>query len=132
MGDFAVNKEILELIEVTATKTAEKVLTKLKTSGRIKYYLSSTFKKTEEILRIYPSLPSGNLEKAKIASALKKLEDDEYVGIIADYYFDGLTTEKIAEYLDCKKETVSYNRRRLVKYVSNELFPAEAVKNLLS
>ena len=66
------DKDIEKIINEAATKAAEKTLSHLKESGRIKYYFSNSFKKTEELLYLYPNLPEGNETKQRIDTALEK------------------------------------------------------------
>lgn len=127
-----VNEDIKKIIEATANKTAELTLAKLKNAGKVKYYFSNSFKKTEELLRLYPKIPDNNPEKARIDKALKKIEDDEYRDVIASKYFDGMTIDAISEIYDCKYQTISKNRNRLVKILASELFPEDVLNELLN
>lgn len=123
--------EIKKLIEVTADIAAKKVLNRLKDSGRITYYFSNSFKKTEELLYLYPKLPDGNEEKKRIENALKKIQDDDYYGVIESRYFDGMTITEISEIYDCKYQNISKKRNKLVKILASELFPEDVLNEII-
>lgn len=123
--------EIKKLIEVTADRAAKKVLNRLKDSGRITYYFSNSFKKTEELLYLYPKLPDGNEEKKRIENALKKIQDDDYYGVIESRYFDGMTITEISEIYDCKYQNISKKRNKLVKILASELFPEDVLNEII-
>lgn len=129
------NREQIEaIIDRTATLAAERTLKKLKTSDKIKYSTTNSFKKTEELLRLYPKLPADNPEKKQIDEALKLIWNDKYYGIIPDRYFDNLKLEEIAENFgeDVKYQTISKNRNRLVKILASNLFPEDVLNELLN
>ena len=83
--------EIRTLIEDAADRAAAKTLKKLKEAGRVTYVFRTSFKKTEELLYLYPKLPEGHPERARIEKALEKIKDDDCCDVIASRYFDGLT-----------------------------------------
>ncbi len=126
------DQEIKRLIENSAENAAEKTLNKLKESGRITYYFANSFKKTEELLYLYPKLSPDNPEKARIEAALEKIRDDDYYGVIESRYFDGLTIYKISEIYDCKYQNISKKRNKLVKALASELFPDEVLAEILN
>lgn len=123
--------EIESMIDRAATKAAERTLNHLKDSGKIKYYFSNSFKKTEELLHLYPKLPDDHVEKQRIEKALEKIQDDDYKDVIASHYFDGLTLSEISEIYDCKYQNISKKRNKLVKILASELFPEDVLKELL-
>lgn len=125
------NEEIKALIKETAEETAKKTLRQLTGTGRVKYIFSNSFKKTEEVLYLYPKLADDNPEKKKIDEALEKIADDDYCDVIASRYFDGLTITEISEIYDCKYQTISKNRNKLIKTLAAELFPEEVLKEIL-
>ena len=123
--------EIKAYIEETARKAAAKTLEKLKDNGRVTYVNCNSFKKTEELLMLYPKLPDGHPEKQRIDKALEKIQDDDYCDIIASRYFDGLSITKIAEIYNCNYQQVSKKRAKLMKILASELFPEDVLKELL-
>ena len=123
--------EIKKLIEEAADKAAERTLRKLKEQGRITYVFSNSFKKTEELLYLYPKLPEDHPERKRIDEALKKIQDDDYCDVIASRYFDGMTITEISEIYDCKYQNISKKRNKLVKILASELFPEDVLKELL-
>ena len=126
-----INPEIKEMIDQAAEATAAKAVKKLKDSGRITYVFSNSFKKTEELLYLYPNLPDDHPEKQRIDKALKKIENDDYKDVIASRYFDGMTITEISEIYDCKYQNISKKRNKLVKILASELFPEDVLQEIL-
>lgn len=125
------DEQIKRLIEKAADEAATRTLKKLKDVGRIKNVFSNSFKKTEELLYLYPKLPDDHPEKKRIDSALKKIEDDDYCDVIASRYFDGMTIAEISEIYDCKYQNISKKRNKLVKILASELFPEDVLNEIL-
>ena len=123
--------DVKELIEQVAEETAQRTVKKLKDAGRITYVFSNSFKKTEELLYLYPKLPEDNAERIRIDQALKKIETDNYYGVIPSRYFDGMTIAEISEIYDCKYQNISKKRNKLVKILASELFPEDVLKEIL-
>ena len=123
--------ELEQVIYKAAEVAAMKTLRKLKDAGRITYVFSNSFKKTEELLYLYPKLPDDNPEKQRINEALKKIENDDYKDVIASRYFDGLTITEISEIYDCKYQNISKKRNKLVKILAAELFPEDVLKEIM-
>lgn len=126
-----IDAETKQLIEKVAEETANRTLNKLKSAGRITYVFSDSFKKTEELLYLYPKLPEDHPERKRIDKALEKIADDEYCDVIASRYFDGLTITEISEIYDCKYQNISKKRNKLVKILASELFPEDVLKEIL-
>ena len=126
-----INPEIKEMIDQAAEAAAAKAVRKLKDSGRITYVFSNSFKKTEELLRLYPKLPDDHPERKRIEQALEKIKDDEYCDVIASRYFDGLSIVEISEIYDCKYQNISKKRNKLVKILASELFPEDVLNEIL-
>ena len=125
------DNKLKDLIEQAAEAAAMKALHKLKDAGRITYVFSNSFKKTEELLYLYPKLPEDNPERIMIDQALKKIESDDYYGVIPSRYFDGMTIAEISEIYDCKYQNISKKRNKLVKILASELFPEDVLKEIL-
>ena len=123
--------EIKKMIEEAADKAAIRTLKKLKEAGRITYVFSNSFKKTEELLYLYPKLPENHPERKRIDQALDKIKDNDYCDVIASRYFDGMTITEISEIYDCKYQNISKQRNKLVKILASELFPEDVLKELL-
>ena len=123
--------DVKELIEQVAEETAQRTVKKLKDAGRITYVFSNSFKKTEELLYLYPKLPEDNAERIRIDQALKKIETDDHYGVIPSRYFDGMTIAEISEIYDCKYQNISKKRNKLVKILASELFPEDVLKEIL-
>lgn len=130
-GEQMTDEQIKRLIEKAADEAATRTLKKLKDVGRIKNVFSNSFKKTEELLYLYPKLPDDHPEKKRIDAALKKIEDDDYCDVIASRYFDGMTIAEISEIYDCKYQNISKKRNKLVKILASELFPEDVLNEIL-
>lgn len=126
-----VDDEIKKIIEQAAEAAATRTLNKLKSAGRVTYVFSDSFKKTEELLYLYPKLPPDNPERKRIDKALEKIQDDDYCDVIASRYFDGMTIVEISEIYDCKYQNISKKRNKLVKILASELFPEDVLKEIL-
>ena len=124
-------EELQKIIKSTADQAAQQAVNRLKSIGRITYNFSSSFKKTEELLYLYPKLPEGHSERIRIDEALKKIEDDDYFGVIPSRYFDGMTIAEISEIYDCKYQNISKKRNKLVKILASELFPEDVLNEIL-
>ena len=125
------SEELEKIIQKAADQAAMKTLNKLKESGRITYVFSNSFKKTEELLRLYPKLPDDHPERKRIEQALEKIKDDDYCDVIASRYFDGLSIVQISEIYDCKYQNISKKRNKLVKILASELFPEDVLNEIL-
>lgn len=123
--------ELEALVNKAAEAAAARTLKKLKEAGRVTYVFSNSFKKTEELLYLYPKLPEGHPERKRIEDALEKIKDDDYCDVIASRYFDGLTITEISDIYDCKYQNISKKRNKLVKILASELFPEDVLKELL-
>lgn len=119
------------MLDKAAEAGATKAIRKLKESGRITYVFSNSFKKTEELLYLYPKLPEDHPERIRVDQALEKIKDDDYKDVIASRYFDGLTITEISEIYDCKYQNISKKRNKLVKILASELFPEDVLKEIL-
>ena len=124
-------EDLKKLIDAAAEAAASRTLRKLKDAGRITYVFSNSFKKTEELLYLYPKLPADHPERKRIEQALEKIKDDDYKDVIASRYFDGMTITEISEIYDCKYQNISKKRNKLVKILASELFPEDVLKEIL-
>lgn len=125
------DEEITKLIEKTAEQTASKFMLRLNKTGRTAYIFLNSFKKTEELLYLYPKLPENNAERLRVDKALEKIKDDEYRDVIASRFFDGMTLSEISEIYDCQYRNISKQKNRLIKILAAELFPEDVLKELL-
>lgn len=125
------HEELQKMLDQAAEKGALKALRKLKDAGRITYVFSNSFKKTEELLYLYPKLTEDNPERIRIDQALEKIKEDDYYGVIPSRYFDGMTITEISEIYDCKYQNISKKRNKLVKILASELFPEDVLKEIL-
>lgn len=124
-------EDLQKMINMAADQAAMKTLQKLKDAGRITYVFSGSFKKTEELLYLYPKLPEDHPERIRIDQALKKIENDDYKDVIASRYFDGMTITEISEIYNCKYQNISKKRNKLIRILASELFPEDVLKEIL-
>ena len=120
-----------QIIEMAAEAAANKAIKKLKESGRITYVFSNSFRKTEELLYLYPKLPADHPERLRVEKALEKIQDDDYKDVIASRYFDRMTIAEISEIYDCKYQNISKKRNKLIRILASELFPEDVLKELM-
>lgn len=125
------DEKLKTVLEEVAEKAANKAINKLKTQGRITYYFSNSFKKTEDLLYLYPNLPEDNPERQRINQAMKLIENDDYYGVIESRYFDKMTFDEISEIYDCQSKNISKQRNKLVRILARELFPEEVLKEII-
>lgn len=129
---LTLTKEELEfMIDKAADAAAMKAVRTLKDIGKVNYVFSNSFKKTEELLYLYPKLPEDHPERKRIDEALKKIENDDYKDVIPSRYFDGMTIMEISEIYDCKYQNISKKRNKFVKILAAELFPEDVLKEIL-
>jgi RNA polymerase sigma factor (sigma-70 family) len=67
-----------------------------------------------------------------IDDSLEKLNSDKFFEIIKMKYFKGMTLEEIGFEFDVEGSTISRNKNRLIKKLSIQLFPDEALNEMLS
>lgn len=68
---------------------------------------------------------------AMIDKAMESLKNDPYYSILEMRYFEGRTQEDIAVYYGVTQVTISKNKSRLVRELSQELFPNQAILEML-
>lgn len=125
------HEDLQKIISTAAEAAAQKTIKKLKDADRIRYVFTGSFKKTEELLYLYPKLPEDHPERIRVDKALKRIENDDYKDVIASRYFDGMTIAEISEIYDCKYQNISKKRNKLVKILASELFPEDVLKEIL-
>lgn len=124
-------KELERIIDKAADKAAEATMNKLKKAGRITYHNADSFRKTEELLILYPKLPEEHPERRRIDAALKVIADDDYFGVVGSRYFDRMTLEQIAEIYDCKVQNIGKHRNKLIRTLASELFPEDVCREII-
>lgn len=125
-----------KLIEQTAQKTARAVVAELQRTGRIKADHIGTFKKTERVLYMYPSMkPTDGEETARlyeqIRNALNAIADEPYFELITQKYFYKWTHGRIAEYFDVDEKTIRYQRKKLIDRLRPLIFSDEYIKEFI-
>lgn len=125
------NEELDLIIEKAAEKAAVKTLKKLKDGGKMKNVDTDSYKKTEELLFLYPKLPENHPVRVKIDKALEKIKSDEYCDVIASRYFDGMSVAEISNIYDCQWRWIAKKKKKLVKILASELFPEEVAKEIM-
>lgn len=126
--------KISDLIEKTAQKTAQEVVTELNKKGLIKDNRLGSFKKTERILYEYPRWQKYNTELDNfcklVEKALESVKDDPYYEIIELKYFQKWTHERIAEYFNVDASIISKRRTKLINQLRPIIFSVDYIKEL--
>lgn len=116
--------EVKEIIDMT--------IEQLKRNNMIRTSHTSTFQKTEKILYIYNDLEGvDDPFLIRLRDSLNKLKNDRDFEIIDMKYFQKMTHEEIAEFIDVDPSTVTRRKNRIVKRLSFMLFPSDAINELL-
>lgn len=124
-------EELDQIIEKTAELAVNKTLKKLKNSGKVKNIDTDSYKKTEELLYLYPKLPEGHPVRAKIDKAMESIKEDDYCDVIASKYFDGMSISEISIIYDCQWRWIAKKKKKLIKILAAELFPEDVAKEIL-
>ena len=105
----------------------------LKRNNMIRLSQTSSFQKTEKLLYIFPDISDVDEPFLnRLRECLERLKDDEDFEIIDMKYFQKMTHEEIAEFIDVDPSTVTRRKNRIVKRLSFMLFPSEAINELLN
>ena len=72
------DKELERIIDMTVDRTVKRLIE----SNKIKYQKTTPFKKTEEMLYLYPCLSPNNPSRIKMDRALKNVERMKHFNII--------------------------------------------------
>lgn len=112
-------------------KIVKQTIAELRASDMIRTSGKTEEEKTEELLRHYNYfLASKKPELIKVVGeiddALRAIENDPFYPLIPMYYFSGESREDIANHFEVSVRTVSRQKRRLIRILSNILFPRGA------
>ena len=122
------DKELERIIDITVDRTVKRLIE----SNKIKYQKTTPFKKTEEMLYLYPCLSPNNPSRIKMDRALKNVERMKHFNIIKLKYWDKMTHEKIAELYDVEVSTITLRKTKIVSILSMYLFPEESAERILN
>ena len=105
----------------------------LKRNNMIRLSQTSSFQKTEKLLYIFPDIEDVDEPFLnRLRECLERLKDDEDFDLIDMKYFQKMTHEEIAEFIDVDPSTVTRRKNRIVKRLSFMLFPSDAINELLN
>ena len=108
-------------------------IAELKRNNMIRISQTSSFQKTEKILYMFPDIEDvDDPFMVRVRESLDKIRTDEDFEIIDMKYFQKMTHEEIAEFIDVDPSTVTRRKNRIVKRLSFMLFPSEAINELLN
>mgnify|MGYP003290905991 CR=1 FL=1 len=108
-------------------------IAELKRNNMIRLSQMSSFQKTEKILYMFPDIEEVNEPFLnRLRECLERLKDDDDFDIIDMKYFQQMTHEEIAEFIDVDPSTVTRRKNRIVKRLSFMLFPSDAINELLN
>jgi predicted transcriptional regulator len=122
------DKELERIIDMTVDRTVKRLIE----SNKIKYQKTTPFKKTEEMLYLYPCLAPTNESRLKVDKALKNIEHMKYFDVIKMKYWDKISHEKLAEIYDVEVSTIYNQKKNLVRILSMYLFPEESAERILN
>lgn len=122
--------------ERAADKTARAVVAELQRVGKIKTERLGTFKKTERVLYMFPTMDKdagGETGKLydQIRRALNEIADDPYFELIQQKYFYKWTHERSAEYFGVDEKTIRYQRKKLVDRLRPLIFSDEYLREMI-
>ena len=122
--------------ERAADKTARAVVAELQRVGKIKTERLGTFKKTERVLYMFPTMyknAGGETGKLydQIIRALNEIADDPYFELIQQKYFYKWTHERSAEYFGVDEKTIRYQRKKLVDRLRPLIFSDEYLREMI-
>lgn len=125
-----------KIIEETAQKTARAVVAELRRVGKIKPERLGTFKKTERVLYMLPTMQKdADVETGKlyeqIRRALNEIADDPYFELIRQKYFYKWTHERSAEFFNVDEKTIRYQRKKLIDRLRPLIFSDEYIRELI-
>lgn len=99
--------------------------------------IEENIRKTERLLYSYKDMvyvvshaPNQHLTETKeiievIEACFECLKNEPYADILKYKYIEKLSDEKISELKYCDPSTITRHRKKLIKRVSNMLFPAQ-------
>ena len=124
--------EVQKIIENTVNMT----ILRLKMSGLLREGGRTAAQKTEDLLYNYPSFcdvsdASAEVIVERIELALKAVGKDPYFEIIPMIYFDRMSREEVAEYLNTSPTTVTRNRKRLINEMKAIIVSEDTILELL-
>lgn len=120
--------KVKELIKMTCRET----INQLEKRNKIRGFKYTSYTRTEQLLYLYPYLDSINEQKIKISNALENIKNDKYFNSLEMKYFKGMKDEAIAEIYDVKRQTISYNNKRLINKLAKILFPNEVANEIIN
>ena len=116
------DRQYIQEVKQFGTPQRSALILRLKTPGR---------RLTEEeiieakVNEIAAKIAKNEYEIETIDKALTVISGDPYEKIIKMKYFEGKTTEEIADELSCDERTVRRNKSRLVNSIASFLYNAE-------
>lgn len=126
-------KDIKKIID----RSINTAIGRLKSEGIINNRRRTVEDKVAELLENYPAFKrvereSDSISKttARIEAALKTIRTDPYYQVIERTYFEGQTRDLIALQMGCRPETVSRNKKRLLRELAPLLFPDDVLHNI--
>lgn len=122
-------------IEQIIKKTVKSTVFELRSAGLLNDKITSSYQKTEELLRNYNVLsmssdPAASMIIDRIENALSYIKEDPYYEIITLYYIGGRTREELADRFDTTVTTISRNKSRLVNKLKVVLFTHDYIKEI--
>lgn len=126
------DEEIKQLINRTARATVQE----LKAAGLLRDDSMTAYKKTEALLRQYPTLRNADTPYARrvvqeIEACLAEVENEPYADVIRLFYFADVKNQACSKILTCDERTCRRIRKKLVERFAVRLASDEFIKDLL-
>jgi DNA-directed RNA polymerase specialized sigma subunit len=124
--------EVQKIIEQTVNAT----ILRLKMSGLLREGGRTAAEKCEDLLYNYEAFKEvgeGGVRKIvdRVEKALRLIENDPYYEIIPMTYFQRMSREDVAYYLNASPTTVTRNRRRLIDEMKAVIVSEDTILELL-
>jgi DNA-directed RNA polymerase specialized sigma subunit len=127
----------MDNIEEIIERTVEKTIARMTVAGVIKVDQKPVTQKTVDLLERYEQLklsdqPFSKKVVAQIDTALDQIRKDPFFSIIPMFYFEKVSREDIAFHFGVNEKTITRNRKRLVRQMSDMLFSDDVIMDILS
>lgn len=128
------DKEVKAAINRAVNETVQR----LKAEGIIRSERKTPLEKVEELLRDYPAFKRVQGDTgvsrvcAAIEAALKSIQTDPYYTVIERYYFEGQTRDMIALSMKTRPETISRNKKRLLRQIAPMIVAGDVLQDILT
>lgn len=100
--------------------------------GEVKQFLTDQESVDSAVHTVRESVKGTVQAISLIDECMDALKDDPYYAILEMRYFENRTQEDIALEFGCSQQTISNNKRRLVRELAVRLFPDQVVHEIMN